>query len=224
VGPTTSTDAPPGGTTEDLDDHWQVWRPEWTPERPCLYWYLTFSPDQLVPAIGADLLRAVGRSGWLDAVPAEWCHVTVAEVGFTDELGAGDAEAVTSAVAGAARGEDPVRLEVGPVQALRSAVALSVGPRDRLREVAALVREATSGVLGHPDAARLPPYRPHLSLGYVNRTVTRSTAEELVAALPVVDVRLDLAALTLAAVTRRDHGYRWEVRSQVPWGPAQKTV
>jgi 2'-5' RNA ligase len=220
----TRTEAPPGVTTEDLHDHWQVWRPEWTPERTCLYWYLTFSRAQVLDAVGEDVLRAVGRTGWLDAVPPEWCHVTVAEVGFTDELGAAVVERVARAVAGAASREDAVRLEVGPVEALRSAVALTVGPRERLRGVAALAREETSGVLGHRSPVQRPPYRPHLSLGYVNRTVTRRTAEELVADLPPVRASLDLAALTLAAVTRRDHGYRWEVRAQVPWGPAQKTV
>jgi hypothetical protein len=103
-------------------------------------------------------------------------------------------------------------------------VVLAVGPPDRLRDVAEVARDATSGVLGPGDATERPPYRPHLTLGYVNRDVPRSTADELVAALSPVDSRLDLAALTLAAVTRRDHGYRWEVRAQVPWGPAQKTV
>jgi hypothetical protein len=56
---------------------------------------------------------------------------------------------------------------------------------------------------------------PHLSLGYANRAVEKDTVSRFLATLPPVRATLQVDTLTLAAVTRRDHGYRWQVRSQV---------
>jgi hypothetical protein len=58
-------------------------------------------------------------------------------------------------------------------------------------------------------------YWPHLSLGYVNEAVDADTASRFLAALPPLDMQVEVHALTLAAVTRRDHGYQWQVRGRV---------
>jgi 2'-5' RNA ligase len=109
-----------------------------------------------------------------------------------------------------------VQLTLGPAQGSRSAVVLSVGPLERLRAVRDDVRRATSAVLGqrHADVHR-QVFWPHVSLGYANRAVERRSVSRFLAALPPVRATLEVDALTLAAVTRRDHGYRWQVRSQV---------
>jgi 2'-5' RNA ligase len=202
-------------TSAELRDHW-AWRPEWTPERTCLYWYLAFRQDEIARAVGDEVLEAVGRVPWLDPVPPEWCHVTLADVGFVDELEQADVAAVSTAAAEAVGGEDRLRLTLGPVQTFASAVVLAVGPLSRLRDVRGRVRRATSAVLGerHTDVHRRLLW-PHLSLGYVNRRVDAATAARFMATLPPVDARLDVGALTLVAVTRRDRQYQWEVRTQV---------
>jgi 2'-5' RNA ligase len=202
-------------TTSDLRDHWETWRPEWTPERTCLYWYVTFRDDELLQALGSEMMQAA-RADWLDAVPPQWCHVTVADVGFTDELEASDAELVTGAVAEAFAGQERVQLTLGPAQAGRSAVVLSVGPLERLRSIRKEVRRATSAVLGerHTDVHR-QVFWPHLSVGYANQAVERRSVARFLENLPPVRATLEVDALTLAAVTRRDHGYRWQVQSQV---------
>lgn len=205
-------------TATELRNHW-VWRPEWTPARTCLYWYLTFVDGEITEAVGDAALETVRRTSWLDAVPAQWCHVTVADVGFTDELEPSHIERVRTAVAQAVAGEEGLRLTVGPVQTFPSALSLAVGPLDRLRAVKAGVRRATSSALGprYTDVHR-HLFWPHLSLGYVNRAVDAGTASALLAAITPVSARVDVSALTLAAVTRRDHGYRWEVQAQVDLG------
>lgn len=207
-------------TRSELHDHW-VWRPEWTAERTCLYWYLTFRGDQLAAALGADLLQTVARTSWLDDVPPEWAHVTISDVAFTDELSQSDVDRVSGAVGKALAAEDRLRLTLGPVQTFASAVVLAVGPLDRLRSVKSAVRRATSAVLGprHTDFHRRL-FWPHLSLGYVNRPVDADTAVRFLQGLPPVAARIDVATLTLAAVTRRDHRYQWQVQAQVDMGAA----
>ena len=205
----------PAPSAVGLRDHW-VWRPEWTPERTCLYWYLTFREDEIADAVGDAVLQTVRRTSWLDAVPTRWCHVTVADVGFTDELTPSDVERVTAAVAEALDGEEHLQLTLGPMLTYASAVVLAAAPLDRLRAVKDHVRRATSAVLGarHADFHR-QVFWPHLSLAYANRDVDAATTADLRDGLPRVRVHLPVAALTLAAVTRRDHGYRWEVTAKV---------
>jgi hypothetical protein len=196
-------------------DHW-AWRPEWTPDRTCLYWYLTFRREDIGAAIDESMLQLVRDTAWLDAVPLEWCHVTVADVGFTDELEPSDVGTVTDAVSGELRDEERLRLALGPALTLNSAVALPVGPLDRLRALRGRVRRATAQTLGarHADVHR-HLYWPHLSLGYVNREVDADAASRFLDALPPPSRQVDVDALTLAAVTRRGHRYEWQVRGQV---------
>src|SRR4051794_32201152 len=113
-------------------------------------------------------------------------------------------------------GEDRLRLTLGPVRAHASAVVLTTGPLDLLRGVKSQVRRATGWALGprHADVHRTT-YWPHLSLGYTNRAVDAETASMFLQTLPPISARVDVEALTLAAVTRRDRGYRWEVEAQV---------
>jgi 2'-5' RNA ligase len=203
-------------TARELRDHW-VWRPEWTPERTCLYWYLTFRPEEITTAIGKGAFQLVRRVSWLDPVPVQWCHVTVADVGFTDELQPSDRDDVTAAVADSLRGEDRLPLTLGPLLTFSSAVVLATGPLARLRSVKDRVRRATSAVLGprHVDFHR-HLYWPHVSLGYANRAVDADTVARFREHAPEVGMAgVNVDALTLAAVTRRDRGYRWEVEAQV---------
>jgi hypothetical protein len=196
-------------------DHW-VWRPEWTRDRTCLYWYLTFRREDIIAALDESALRRVRDTDWLDAVPLEWCHVTVADVGFTDELEPSDADTVTAAVSRALAGEERLRLGFGPAVTLKSAVAVPAGPLDRLRDIRRRVRGATSTALGarHADVHR-HLFWPHLSLGYVNREVDADVACRFLDAMPPLDMQVDVDALTLAAVTRREHRYEWQVRGLV---------
>jgi len=206
-----------------LRDHWAVWRPEWTAERTCLYWYLTFTEDQLAQVVDEQTRAVVDRTDWLDPVPAPWNHVTVCDVGFADDLEQHDVEAVTSAVAHAMTGEERLRLDLGPMEAFASAVVLAAAPIGRLRAVRDGVRRATTAALGdrHTDVHRRL-FWPHLSLGYVNREVDTESVDRFFHELPPsahvsgTDAgRVEVDTLTLAAVTRRDRSYRWEVRAQV---------
>jgi 2'-5' RNA ligase len=205
----------PTTTAREMCDHW-VWRPEWTPDRTCLYWYLTFPGDEITSAVGERALEEIRRTTWLDAIPPRWCHVTLTDIGFADELEVAEVRRVRDAVARSVSGQHRLPLMLGPAQAFRSALVLAAGPLATLRGLRSAVRRATSDVLGdrHADVHG-PLFWPHVSLGYVNRSVDTATVEGLLESLPDVDARVDVDALTLAAVTRRDRHYQWEVRAQV---------
>jgi hypothetical protein len=209
-------------TTTRMRDHW-VWRPEWTPDRTCLYWYLTFRGEDIARLVGEAALEAVRRTSWLDAIPPQWCHVTLTDIGFADELHPTDVRRVTEAVAEAVAGQERLPLSLGPVQAFPSAIVLAAGPLGRLRPVREAVRGATSAVLGDRHTnVHGNLFWPHVSLGYSNRTVGAAGVARLLRRLGAVDGRLDVDALTLAAVTRRDRHYQWQVTAQVPLAGAAR--
>lgn len=210
-----SSSATSAPTHADLGDHW-TWRPDWTPERTCFYWYLTFCEDAISAIIGKDVWQLVRDVSWLDAVPPRWCHLTLTDVGFTDVLQTFEVEAVTSAVADAVAAEDPLQVTLGPINTMSSAVVMPAGPLPRLRRIQGQVRRATSASLGpvHADFHH-GAFWPHVSLGYANRKVGAEAASHLLRAVPMVNASVDVDALTLAAVTRRDRGYRWEVVGRV---------
>jgi hypothetical protein len=80
-----------------MSNHWW-WRPGWRAGRRAYTFHVTFD-DEAVE--GGDQLRRLARDyqlsvqgvRTLDIVPLDWLHLTVQNVGFTDELGA---EAVQS--------------------------------------------------------------------------------------------------------------------------------
>ena len=202
-------------TATEPRDHW-VWRPEWTPDRTCLYWYLTFPEGEVTRVVDGAVAQAIDSATWLDPVPARWHHVTVADVGFDDELRPSDVERVAAAVTDAVHGEDRLRLDLGPIRNFASAVVLAAEPLDRLRSLRKRTRRATAAALGprHQDVHR-HLFWPHLSLGYVNREVDAGTASRFLRSLPPVSAQVDVGALTLAAVTRRDRHYQWQVQAQI---------
>ncbi len=161
----------------------------------------------------------MGGAPWLDAVPPPWFHVTVADVGFTDVLEPADADAVLAAVAEELAGQRAFRLALGPVRTFATAVVLRARPPDRLDEIKDRVRRATSRTIGarHADFHH-HPYRPHLTLGYANTEVPERDLTAFRERLPAVDGHVQVDALRLVAVTRRDHGYRWDEVARVGLG------
>jgi len=82
-------------------DHWW-WRPGWRIGRRFYTFHVIFDADEVW---GADELRLLmseyrqslaGMAG-LDLIPDEWLHLTVQGVGFTDEVGAADIDAILGA-------------------------------------------------------------------------------------------------------------------------------
>ncbi|WP_435743209.1 2'-5' RNA ligase family protein [Nocardioides sp. SYSU DS0663] len=195
------------------------WRPEWTPERPCLYWYLTFDVADVHRFRPPALVEALARRPWLDVVPPRWWHMTLCDVGFAEAVGDAAVDAVVASVGDLVRPSEPLNLELGPAVALRSAVTLAGGPFGRVRDLQRSVRHATEEVT-QPDRSPAHPleFWPHVSLGYANTDVPGHEVLDLLAELGGAGGTVPVAALTLARVVRRGGHYEWTVVSEVPLG------
>jgi 2'-5' RNA ligase len=202
----------------DSADHWR-WRPDWTAERACTFWYLTIPADAVrLPAL-EQYVDTLGRTPWLDAVPPRWWHLTLTEIGYADDLGPDLLTEVAHAVQAAVTAQGPLRLELGPVIRFRTAIALSAGPSEELSALQAVVRAETQRVLGDRPVVHPKDFRPHVSLAYVNRAVPGAEVGALLAMAPDVDAPVDVGCLTLAAVTRQDRHYQWHVHDEIALGP-----
>jgi 2'-5' RNA ligase len=211
----------------ELRDHWQ-WRPEWAPDRPCLYWYLAVRDDRLART-WESLLTPLHRVGWLDVVPPHWWHVTLCDVGFADELDRATVDAVVDAVTDAVRERayppGPLQLTCVPVELTATAVTARIDSGEVLHDLQATVRDHTQEVLGDDrPLVHRHAFRPHVSLGYANRSVSTTELREVVGALPDVPGEVHVDRLSLVAVTRRGGHYQWTVQHEVPLVPRGPAV
>lgn len=207
----------PSGSNE-LREHWR-WRPEWTPERPCLWWYLTFERHGPLRSLHRHLGRSLRRSPAVDVVPARWLHLTVQEVGYADEVSDGQLDVILSRASRAVADLPALELTLGPPMDLPGAVALKAGPAHPVDEVRSRLREATGTVRAGatPD---LHPVDPHVSLAYVNRDTLAADLMEPLFEMPFEPLHARVTHATLTAVTRRDRHYQWTSRGVARFGTA----
>lgn len=202
---------------QDGADHWG-WRPEWTAERACTFWYLTVPHAVTDPALDG-YLRRLGRTPWVDVVPPRWWHLTLTEIGYADDLDDPLLDQVAQEVR-RATATGPLTIELGPLVRFRTALALAAGPDARLRALQDAVRGSTQAVLG-PDRPVVHPtrFRPHVSVAYLNADVPGQVVHDVLDEAPAVRGTVEVDRLTLAAVTRQDRHYRWRVVEEVRLAP-----
>lgn len=202
-----------------LGDH-RTWRPEWTVERPLLWWYLTF--DHL-PAVVDHATRAAAALEPLEHVdvpPREWLHLTLCEVGYRDEVDEGRLEEAIHGVRRALRDAPPVDFRLGPVNTLQDAIVLEAHPWDTLRLLRATVRGAMASAGIDPPQQGERDFWPHVTIGYLNRCTDHRPLMEAVGATAHSATRARTDRLELVEVTRVDRHYRWLTRASLALGRA----
>jgi 2'-5' RNA ligase len=199
---------------EVLTEHWR-WRPDWTPDRPCLWWYLTFEDQPAVARLGRQVTSGLAGSPYVDVNPPGLLHLTLREVGFTDEVPVSAVDATVEDTRRSLTGMAPFEVDVGHVGTLPGAITLWAEPT-------AAVERLRDGVVGQ-QVAQLPTavpdpeaLRPHVSVAYVRRDCLPQQVLGLVP--PTSTVTVSVSRVTLAEVTRRRHHYEWTVRARVPLG------
>lgn len=183
------------------------WRTDWTAERTCLYWYLTFEDQPALRSLFADVEDDLRRVPGVDVVPPSWLHLTLLDVGFEDGVTPSEREDLVAA-ARSVRALLPLDLGLGPITTMTDAVVLRVAASERLAALQRTLAEglrASRGVEPDPDE-----FWPHVSLAYTNSDCRRDDVMASLADVAGRTTDLTVTRLTLAAVTReRDH-YRWQ--------------
>ncbi len=162
--------------------------------------------------------RLAGLPG-LDLVPDEWLHLTMQDIGFSDEVADGELAAIIAAASAGLAALAPVTVTVGPPVQVSEGILCWVAPEDALDPARDAVRAAISEARG-PDRlldGKWARWKPHMSLGYANAD---GPAEPFAAAL---DGFTDVATVTVGAVDlirlgRDRQMYEWEPIARLPLG------
>jgi hypothetical protein len=182
--------------------------------------HVTFDGLPPVTALAAAARSRLAGLLGLDLVPDEWLHLTMQDVGFSDEVTGTDREAIIAAATTSLAALPPVTVTTGPPVLAREGILCWVAPAGALDPVRDAVRAAISEVRGSnrvPDSAEWARWSPHVSLAYANAD---GPAEPFRAAL---DGCTDVATVTVRAVDlirlgRDRQMYEWEPIARLPLG------
>ena len=200
-----------------MENHWR-WKRGWRPGRSSYAWHITFAGQQQVARLADECASVLAGLPDLDVVPTRWLHLTMQKVGFTDEVGRDDLDAILAAVRQRRAAPRPVGCTLGPAGVFAEAVLLPVAPVEPLRAIRSEVRAAMAKVW---PAERIPgdanDFMPHVSVAYSRGT---GPAEPVIDAIGRVPTRAEVVVDTLSLIElNRDHEmWQWTELAQVPLG------
>ncbi|WP_433600010.1 2'-5' RNA ligase family protein [Nocardia sp. CA-135953] len=198
-----------------LHDHWTM-KP-WGPGQAGYYWYITFDDPELISLV-ARCQEALVHDG-IDLVPLDGLHLTVLSIGKVAEVSDRQLDGVMSAAQAELSTVKPFDLSIGPLTGSRSALRFSVTPWDGLLSVHRRVRCASAVHRPSSRLAETSEFRPHLGIGYINRSQGAAPLIDdvsLLRNLPQISVRVD--RLHLVELRREGRQYRWTDRAVVALG------
>jgi 2'-5' RNA ligase len=184
--------------------------------------YLTLGRSPAPRDLAAAARQRLAGLPGLDLVPDEWLHLTVQEVGFSDEVTGTELAAIIAAATESLAALAPVTVTIGPPTVVGEGIICLVTPADALDPARDVVRAAISTARGPdrvPDPAEWSRWSPHMSLAYANAD---GPADAFEAAL---DGFTDVATVTVGTVELIRFGrdrqmYEWETIARLPLGTA----
>ena len=112
-------------TLTHMASHWN--RPGWTDGRGSYHWLLNFGHAASVRQLAQQCQAQLDKQAF-DLVPLDSLHVTLGQVGFTDEIDKATALAVANEAGPRCAELPPFRLTVGPLAGSRGALRFTVAP------------------------------------------------------------------------------------------------
>ncbi len=197
-----------------MTNHWD--RPGWRPGRAAYYWYLSFRDQPEVQAL-AEQCQSAFDAPHFDFIEPTDLHMTLERIAFTDEVDGNAQWSAEKNARTALRTFGAMQFQVGPLTGSRGALSFSASPTDRLHELRSRLLTATHSAGFALDVSASDSFRPHVGIGYCNRTVDALPIIEQVRALralPPVDVCI--SKLTLVELTRNERSYTWDIVSTLP--------
>lgn len=181
-----------------LESHWT--RPGWWTGREAYYWMIRFDDDEGVAQLAASCQELL-RLPMLDLVPRRSLHLTLSRIGFADETEPAVARSGIDAARTRLRGTEPIPVRVGPLAGSGGAIRLIVTPRLAMTGLRDKTHEPTNG--------QREEFRPHVSIGYVNRQTAAAPLIDLVrdARQRLRSVLTTVNAIHLVRLRREEHRY-----------------
>lgn len=220
------THAEPYARTE-VRNHWW-WRPGWRTGRHFYACHLTLENQPQLRELVRQYQDAMAHLPGLDLIPAQWLHITMQGIGFTDEISTADLAAVTQRLGDKLRSLKPPVTTFHRATIGTDAVMLRADPPEPLYQLRMAMYDAISAVLG-PDKFSEPrpqpgQFRPHVSAAYVNSDGPTQPIADAISKIdpPPATATFDTASLL---VFHRDHRmYEWTQATPLPIGDARSVA
>ena len=195
--------------TDVTRNHWH-WRPGWGPGRRMYTMHLTL---QDAPSAEATIRRVQESLAEVDAVrpvPVQGLHLTMAGVGFTDEVAAGQLHEVSQQVFAGAEAIESTPLVLDSMLIASEAVMFCAREESWLEELLTIQREAVDQVVGRREWG---PFHPHVSIAYADAmTAVDEVRDALADHVAVLEpVEIERPVLTLMRLGRDRNVYEWDV-------------
>jgi 2'-5' RNA ligase len=205
-------------------DHWW-WRPGWRLGRRAYTFHITFEDatvdgSEELRRLVATYQRRLEGIGGLDMVPLPWLHLTMQNVGFTDEVSDSDCRAIAVAARDGCAQLAPFQLTFDQVEVRAEAIAFRPSPPAPVAMLRDTVRSAIAAVLGTiPEAPEhAHGFQPHVSLAYVNAPGPAAPLVEAVDGVREAPVSVLVRAASLIVLDRDERVYRWRTHETIALG------
>jgi 2'-5' RNA ligase len=209
-----------------LRNHWW-WRPGWKAGRHYYACHLTLDDQLPLRSMVRTYQRAIEHLPGLDLIPAQWLHLTMQGIGFTDEITASELHDLADALTRELSVIDRPKADFHDLTVHPEAVYLKAHPVSALYPLRIATHRAVACVLG-PDRFTEPlptpeKFNPHVSIAYVN---TDGEAEPVVQALMTAaaePVTATFAKASLLVFHRDARMYEWTSATPIAIGTQATT-
>jgi 2'-5' RNA ligase len=199
----------------EVRDHWW-WRPGWQPGRRLYTFHFIFEQQPAVRQLAAEARERLAGFAALDLVPSRWLHLTTQDIGFTDEVGDADLEAIAAAARTRLTAVQPAEVTVNAPVTQTEGIVSRVGPGGALDRARDALRAAISDVGGAARVPDGPEWTPHVSFAYANADADSAPYQAALDGLAPVPATLP--EVHLIRLGRDRHVYEWKLIARLQLG------
>lgn len=198
-----------------LQNHWW-WRPGVRQGRHWYTWHTIFHSSEQLRAHVAAYQEALQDFGFLDPVPLEWLHLTMQDIGFTDEVTRTELDKVLTSARGRLAGLGSFEIEFGAPSVWGEGVVICPTPTSVFGDIHHELREAISSALGSSRLTGSASFTPHVSLGYANDSGPTKPIASALAAVSPTPVKVEVSEISLLSLDRDTRVYKWDLVGTAP--------
>lgn len=202
-------------------NHWW-WRPGWRTGRHYYACHLTLDDQPQLRELVDRYQQAIADLPDLDLIPAEWLHITMQGIGFTDEISADELHSLAVALTRELSRIPPPTVSFRDLTVHPEAIYLKAHPAEALYPLRARMHWAVASVLGpHSSAESMPSpgqFMPHVSIAYVSADGEARPIAEALQTTTTAPVTATFSKASLLEFHRDHRMYEWTSATPIAIG------
>ena len=206
---------------ETVRDHWW-WRPGHAVGRHFWACHLILDDQPELRELAADYQQALTGLDQIDLIPAQWLHLTMQGIAFTDEITADELGHLDQALTASLAAVEPPTVEFSALTIQREAVYLKAHPAVALTPLRRAIHDTVLSVLG-PERftetlADMAKWLPHVSIGYINHDGDPQPIAAVLDGLTTRTVAVTFTKADLLEFHRDNRMYEWTSANPITIG------